>query len=269
MVPRALFLTMLISTMSTAVVVAVDMADGTDQTVVLDDQAALEQFSTVYGEGSRVEVDLAARDDLSRAVIFTPDGHEVQLFWSASTAPFLFETEQRGAAGELVEDIRSILNDGIALRVFAMPDGQWTVEHSWMDHGGVMRAAWVTAESRNHAETLVGYLATAREQGLFGTYQWIGGPMPEPPPTDDVADDYDEHCYTLGQVVRQLATLHQYGGDADEFISGLVVNGVSKDEIASYRQIASDIAASPRLITEPDREYAIEYQVQFYEALCR
>jgi hypothetical protein len=86
---------------------------------------------------------------------------------------------------------------------------------------------------------------------------------------DAEIEPWDEECYTLSQVVRQLATLHQYGGDADAFISGLVANGVAKDKIISYRRIAADIATSPVLISEPDREYAIDYHVEFYEALCR
>lgn len=81
-------------------------------------------------------------------------------------------------------------------------------------------------------------------------------------------DAYDEDCYTLGEVVRRLASLHQYGGDMSEYIDGLVKNGVDPDKIASYRHIASDIAASPRLLTEDDREFAIEYHVEHYLALC-
>lgn len=78
----------------------------------------------------------------------------------------------------------------------------------------------------------------------------------------------DEDCYTLGEVVRRLASLHQYGDDMHAFIDGLVQNGIDADKIESYRRIASDIAASPRLLTEEDREFAIEYHVEHYQTLC-
>lgn len=78
----------------------------------------------------------------------------------------------------------------------------------------------------------------------------------------------DEDCYTLGEVVRRLASLHQYGGDMHEYIEGLVQNGIDAGKIESYRRIASDIAASPKLLTEEDREFAIEYHVDHYQTLC-
>ena len=182
MLARALALTVAISFSSTVIVVAVDQGQAVNRISAVD---GLNQVARIYGAGSRVHVDPAARADLSRAVISTAGGDNIDLFWTGNAALFLAEIERRGKEGERVEERRSIVNDGIALTVFALPDGRWTVQHVWMDYEGVMRAAISTASSRDHAEQVVSKLATAREQGLFGGYAWIGGPLPESPQTNE------------------------------------------------------------------------------------
>lgn len=155
-----------------------------EQTIVLSMRGALHLLGIIYGEDSRVDIDLAPREELSRALITTADGDEVEFAWTTAAAVFLAEFERRGHDGTIVEDLRSIHNDGIRLRVFERDDGQWRIEHSWMDFDGVMRLAAATAHSRDRATFLVERVALARELGLFGSYPWVGGPLPEPPPVE-------------------------------------------------------------------------------------
>lgn len=155
-----------------------------EQSIKLSVPGAFHLFAIVYGERSRAGVDLAPREELSRAVISTADGDDIEFTWTTNAAVFLAEFERVSQTDVIVEDLRSILNDGIRLRVFERDDGQWRVEHSWMDYEGVMRMAAVTTHSREHATLLVERVALAREHGLFGSYPWVGGPLPEPPPIE-------------------------------------------------------------------------------------
>lgn len=84
----------------------------------------------------------------------------------------------------------------------------------------------------------------------------------------DDGGDYDEACHTLTEVVRRLADMHQYGGEANEFISSLRENGVNETLLSDYARIAAEIAESPRLLTEQDREFAVEYQIAIHTAHC-
>lgn len=153
-----------------------------DQAIALSAREALEQFSLVYGKGAHVRFDLAPIDTLSRALITTADGDNVEFAWTRNAGDFLAEFERAGQPGSLTTDLPSKHNNGIRLRIFEYDDAQWRVEHSWMDHDGIMRLVAVKAEKLDLAIHLVERAALAREQGLFGSHPWVGGPLPEPPP---------------------------------------------------------------------------------------
>lgn len=79
---------------------------------------------------------------------------------------------------------------------------------------------------------------------------------------------YDEQCQTLAEVTRAIADSHQYGGDDGSFFDELRKNGVTEETIARYAKIQDEIAQSPRLLTEDERAYIIDYQVEYYERQC-
>lgn len=79
---------------------------------------------------------------------------------------------------------------------------------------------------------------------------------------------YDEQCHALAEVTRAMADAHQYGGDDDSLFEELRKNGVTEGTIARYAAIKDEIAQSPRLLTEDERAYIIDYQVEYYEARC-
>ena len=76
------------------------------------------------------------------------------------------------------------------------------------------------------------------------------GACVQPPPPND--------CAQRLAVARDLAALHQYGGDMEAHIRSLGTKGASAAELADYRDMAVRLRPVPRLAGDGGREMGIE-----------
>ena len=67
----------------------------------------------------------------------------------------------------------------------------------------------------------------------------------------------DTDCKARLAVARELAELHQYGGDLEAHIAGLARQGASPKAVADYRSMARQIEKVPTLAGDGGREAGI------------
>lgn len=67
-----------------------------------------------------------------------------------------------------------------------------------------------------------------------------------------------DHCAQRLAVARDLAALHQYGGDMEAHIRSLGPKGACAPQLADYRDMAARLHSVPRLAGDGGREMGIE-----------
>lgn len=78
----------------------------------------------------------------------------------------------------------------------------------------------------------------------------------------------DASCTERAAVARQLAELHQYGGDMPAHIADLAKRGASGADLAAYRGMAKTLAAVPMLAGDGGREMGVERSLAELDLRC-
>lgn len=76
-------------------------------------------------------------------------------------------------------------------------------------------------------------------------------------------------CAERRAVARQLAGLHQYGGDPGAYIGDLARQGASPKDLADYRLMARQISAVPTLAGDGGRERGVELSLAAVDLRCK
>ena len=75
-------------------------------------------------------------------------------------------------------------------------------------------------------------------------------------------------CTQRAAVARQLAELHQYGGDMQAHIADLARRGASGAELSAYQGMAQRLAAVPMLAGDGGREMGVELSLAELDLRC-